>query len=222
MKRNMNYNTHKNGLIWGGLLVLLVFLILNRQIIMLLVNRDVVAIEAFLDNNLLYAYLFLLAIMIIQNSFTVFPLILVITINISLFGFTNGFLWSWISSVIASVIVFYGVRYLFQARLLGKFKPQLLEKVDANGFAYVFQARIFPLVPTSLINILAGLSTVRFWPFLFATAIGNFIYFFILSLIPAGIFSSQFNETIIWIVLVSAVLLYYLIKLVLKRRKASS
>jgi len=222
MKQTTNKITHKKGLIWGGLFLLLVFLILNRQIIMLLVNQDVVAIEAFLDNNLLYAYLFLLVIMIIQNSFTVFPLLLVISINISLFGFTNGFLWSWVSSVIAAILVFYGVRYLFQARLIDKFKPQLLEKIDANGFAYVFQARIFPLVPTSFINILAGLSTVRFWPFLFATAIGNFIYFFILSLIPAGVLSDQFDETIIWVVLVSAILLYYLVKLVRKRRRPSS
>jgi len=214
--------THKKWLVWSGLFLLLIFLILNRQIILLLVNQDVVAIEDFLDNNLIYAYLFLLIIMTIQNSFTIFPLLLVISINISLFGFVNGFLWSWFSSVIAATLVFYGVRYLFQEMLIEKFKPELLEKIDANGFAYVFQGRIFPLVPTSMVNILAGLSTVRFWPFLLGTTFGNFIYFFFLSLIPAGLLSDQLNETVIWIILIGGILLYYLIKLVRKKRKPSN
>ena len=222
MKKSINKFKHKSWLVWFGLFVLLVFLILNRQIILLLIDQDVDAIQDFLDNNLLYAYLFMLVIMIIQNSFTVFPLVLVITINISLFGFANGFLWSWLSSILAAFLVFIGVRYLFQESLIDKFKPELLKKIDANGFAYVFQARIFPLVPTSLVNILAGLSTVRFWPFFFATAIGNFIYFFILSLIPAGLLSDQFNETAIWIILIGAILLYYLFKLVRKRRKQTN
>ncbi|MCZ8537587.1 VTT domain-containing protein [Paenisporosarcina quisquiliarum] len=222
MKEAINKITHKNWLVWGGLLLLLIFLVLNRQIITLLVNRDVEAIQDFLDDNLLYAYMFMLVIMILQNSFTVFPLLLVITINITLFGFIDGFLWSWVSSVIAAIFVFYAVRYLFQERLIEKFKPELLEQIEANGFAYVFQARIFPLVPTSLVNILAGLSTVRFWPFILATTIGNFIYFFILALIPAGLVSEKVNETLIWVILVSVILLYYLFKLVRKKRKLSN
>ena len=79
MKETINKFIPKNWLIWCGLFLLLIFLILNRQIITLLVEQDVVAIEDFLDNNLLYAYLFLLTIMIIQNSFTIFPLVLVIS-----------------------------------------------------------------------------------------------------------------------------------------------
>ena len=219
MKETLNKFTNKNWLVWSGMLLLLIFLIMNRQIITLLFNRDIVATQEFLDDNMLYAVLFMLVIMTLQNSFTVFPLILVISINITLFGFINGFLWSWISSIIAAIVVFYGVRNLFQERLIEKFKPGLLKKIDANGFSYVLQARIFPLVPTSLVNILGGLSTVRFWPFILATTIGNFIYFFALSLIPAGLLSEQINETLIWVVLIGAILAYYLFKLVWKKRK---
>lgn len=219
MKEAFSNITHKNWLIWGGFLLLLIFLIMNRQIITLLVNQDIEATQEFLDDNMLYAVLFMLVIMILQNSFTVFPLLLVISINITLFGFINGFIFSWISSLIAAIAVFYGVRNLFQERLIEKFKPELLKKIDANGFSYVFQARVFPLVPTSLVNILSGLSTVRFWPFILATIIGNFIYFFALSLIPAGLLSEQVNETLIWVVLIGAILAYYLFKLVRKKRK---
>ena len=219
MKEALNKFTNKNWLILGGFLLLLVFLIMNRQIITLLVNQDIEATQDFLDDNMLHAVVFMLVIMILQNSFTVFPLLLVISINITLFGFINGFLWSWISSIIAAIAVFYSVRYLFQERLIAKFKPELLKKIDANGFSYVFQARVFPLVPTSLVNILGGLSTVRIWPFILATTIGNFLFFFALALIPAGLLSEELDETLIWVVLIGAILAYYLFKLVRKKRK---
>ena len=219
MKEALNKFTNKNWLILGGFLLLLVFLIMNRQIITLLVNQDIEATQDFLDDNMLHAVVFMLVIMILQNSFTVFPLLLVISINITLFGFINGFLWSWISSIIAAIAVFYSVRYLFQERLIEKFKPELLKKIDANGFSYVFQARVFPLVPTSLVNILGGLSTVRIWPFILATTIGNFLFFFALALIPAGLLSEELDETLIWVVLIGAILAYYLFKLVRKKRK---
>ncbi len=219
MKEALNKFTNKNWLIWGGFLLLLVFLIMNRQIITLLVNQDIEATQDFLDDNMLHAVVFMLVIMILQNSFTVFPLLLVISINITLFGFINGFLLSWISSIIAAIAVFYSVRYLFQERLIEKFKPELLKKIDANGFSYVFQARVFPLVPTSLVNILGGLSTVRIWPFILATTIGNFLFFFALALIPAGLLSEELDETLIWVVLIGAILAYYLFKLVRKKRK---
>lgn len=222
MKDIIKKVTYRNWLIWSSFFVLFMFLLLNRQILTHLVNGDVLAIREFLIENLLYAYVFMLVIMIIQNTFTVFPLLLVITINITLFGFINGFLWSWISSLIAATIVFYSVRYLFQERLIEKFKKELIEKVDAKGFSYVFQARIFPLVPTSLVNVLGGLSTVRFWPFLLATTFGNFIYFFVLALIPAGLLSDDINETFIWVILVGAILVYYLIKLIVKKHNSST
>lgn len=218
----MSKFTKKQSLIWFGLLFLLLFFVFNQNLITSLINRDVEATRHFLDHHLWYAFLFMFLIMVIQNSFTVFPLILVITINITLFGFMNGFLWSWFSSIIASIAVFYGVRYIFRDMIMEKFNPKLIEKVDANGFAYVFQARIFPFFPTSLVNILAGLSTIRLYPFLFATSIGNFIYFFLLALIPAGIISADLNEYVIWVMILSAVLLYYLFKFFRKKRKLSS
>lgn len=213
--------TWKQWLICIGLLILVLFFIFNKDLITLLLDGDIDEIRHFLTKNLAYAFLFMLFIMVIQNSFTVFPLILVISINISLFGFINGFLWSWITSIVASIIVFYGVRYIFQGIIIKKVNTKLIGKVNANGFSYVFQARIFPFVPTSLVNILAGLSTIRIAPFTIATAFGNFLYFFVLSLIPAGILKADLNEYVIWFMILAAVLLYYLIKFLRNKRKSA-
>ncbi|MFF2753231.1 TVP38/TMEM64 family protein [Psychrobacillus sp. NPDC058041] len=217
MKKIINNLTKKQWLIWGGSLLFALFFLMNRELIMLLIDGNIDAAQTFLKKNMGYALLFLFLVMLIQNSITIFPLILVISLNITLFGFINGFLWSWLTSILASIVVYYCVRYIFQETILEKFHPKLIEKLDTNGFAYVFQARIFPFVPTSLVNILAGLSTIRILPYLLATTIGNFLYFFVLSLIPAGIFFADWNEYVIWIIIVAAIVLYYLIK---KKKKS--
>jgi uncharacterized membrane protein YdjX (TVP38/TMEM64 family) len=217
MKKIINNLTKKQWLIWGGSLLFALFFLMNRELIMLLIDGNIDAAQTFLKKNMGYALVFLFLVMLIQNSITIFPLILVISLNITLFGFINGFLWSWLTSILASLVVYYCVRYIFQETILEKFHPKLIEKLDTNGFAYVFQARIFPFVPTSLVNILAGLSTIRILPYLLATTIGNFLYFFVLSLIPAGIFFADWNEYVIWIIIVVAIVLYYLIK---KKKKS--
>lgn len=221
MKKIMMKLSRKQWLLWGGLLLLLLFFVFNQDLIKLLIDGDVEKIRSFLHKNMSYALIFMALVMLIQNSFTVFPLILVITINVTLFGFLNGFLWSWFTSILSGIIVFYGARYILQDMIIEKFNPKLLEKVDASGFSYVFQARIFPFVPTSLVNILGGLSTIRMLPFLFATVIGNFLYFFVLALIPAGILRTNFNEYVIWVIILAAVLLYYFIKMLMKKRKTN-
>ena len=212
--------TRIQWLIMSGLLLLIVFFLLNEDLIKLLLNGDVETLRTFLNKNMGYALFFMALVMLIQNSFTVFPLILVITINITIFGPINGFLWSWLTSVFASVIVFYCVRYIFQSMIINKFNAKLIEKVDKNGFAYVFQARLFPFVPTSLVNILAGLSTIRIVPFTIATAIGNFLYFFVLALIPIGILSSEMDTYVIIVIIFATALLYYLYKFIFNKKKS--
>ena len=60
---------------------------------------------------------------------------------------------------------------------------------------------MFPFVPTSLVNIVAGLSSVRFWHFLLGTLTGNFIYFFVLALIPSGLLAAELDPDILMILL---------------------
>ncbi len=147
--------------------------------------------------------------MIIQNSFTVIPLILVITINIALFGFLKGFLWSWFSSVVAGAIVFGVIRYLLYDFASRKISAKQLSRIEENGFAYVFSARVMPLVPTSLVNILSGLSSIGLKSFILGTALGNFIYFFLLGLVPAGVISSDVNNYVLAAILIGMLTVFW-------------
>jgi uncharacterized membrane protein YdjX (TVP38/TMEM64 family) len=171
--------------------------------------------------NLVVTLAITLIVMIIQNTFTVIPLILVITVNYTLFGFVNGFLWSWFTSIIGAAVIFMGSRYLFQDWVLKKTNKELITRIEKNGFLFVFQARIMPFVPTSLINILGGISSIHFKPFIMGTAFGNFIYFFVLSLIPAGLMISNVHDYILEGVILISTILYVLYKKKRKRNKGN-
>ncbi|MGF7050069.1 putative membrane protein YdjX (TVP38/TMEM64 family) [Paenibacillus sp. DS2015] len=185
---------------------------MKSGILSALVKVDLNTIREMSDGNLYIALLITLVIMIIQNVFTIIPLILVISLNISLFGLFNGYLWSWITSVIGGVAVFLMSRYWFQDLLLKHLNPkyQKWSAVENKGYLFVFLGRIFPFAPTSLINILAGISTVSLGKFILGTITGNMIYFFILSLFVHGFFSIQFENNIT-IVLCVVILLLALI-----------
>ncbi|MER2236874.1 MAG: TVP38/TMEM64 family protein, partial [Psychrobacillus sp.] len=129
MKKKKTTLSKKQWILIGGFLFLIFFFSINQDLISILLDGDVDKAKTFLDKNIAYALFFMALVMVIQNSFTVFPLILVITINIALFGFVNGFLWSWFTSVLASIIVFYGVRYIFQSMIIHKFDAKIIEKV---------------------------------------------------------------------------------------------
>lgn len=198
-----------------GLLVIAIFIYSNAELFTLVWKSDLDSVIGILKENLLLTFIVTFVLMFVQNSFTIIPLILLLTINVTIFGFIYGYLWSWFTSVVTSGFIFYAARNWFQELLLKKIGEKWQESVVEHGFMYVFTGRIFPLIPTSLINLAAGVSTVTFKDFLLATALGNLIYFFFLSLIPYGLLSVEMNQY----TLAALALLFLLFFMAYKRAK---
>lgn len=151
----------------------------------------------------------MLVIMVIQNVFTLIPLILVISVNISLFGFWNGYLWSWATSVVGGVIVFLAARYWFSEFLMNKLHPRWLDHVERKGPWFVFLGRVIPFIPTSIVNIAAGASVVSLKHFAVGTIIGNLLFFFFMSLVSYGVTSALEQQTIYGAVVVAVIVAVY-------------
>jgi uncharacterized membrane protein YdjX (TVP38/TMEM64 family) len=203
-------------------IILIIFLVVhNTETFRLLRIGDLDSIIISLKNTTFSKFFFTFIIMVIQNSFTIIPLIIIITINYALFGFFNGLLWSWLTSIIAAGIWFYGSRYFFNDWVQKKTNPELLSKMEQNGLLFVFQARIIPFVPTSLINILSGLSSIKFKHFLVGTMFGNLIFFFVLTLIPAGLMEGNMEQNILLgtVLVLVGVVVFYRIRKKQKTRK---
>lgn len=175
-----------------GLFIALLYAVLHAEPLKSLLHVDLREIQTYAEGNTIFLLVVMLIIMIIQNVFTLIPLILVISSNITLFGFGYGFLWSWLTSVVGGVLVYLAARYWlkdFLVRLIqSRWKK---EKMDQRSFAFVFIGRVFPFVPTSLINIASGASNIPLRDFVLGTAFGNLIYFFIMSLLAHGVISAD-------------------------------
>jgi uncharacterized membrane protein YdjX (TVP38/TMEM64 family) len=161
--------------------------------------------------------LFTLLLMTVQNLFTVIPLFLLVTLNISLFDLFGGYLWSWATSIVGAGIAFFMTRYWFQSFFVRYLNQRFRSSVENSSFWVVLIGRILPL-PSSAVNIAAGLSSVGIKPFLYATVLGNMVYILGLSLLSHGMLSLQLQS---WTYMAAALIV--MISLVLhfwkKRRR---
>ncbi len=195
-------------------IILLIFMILffvnlNPELFRSIISGNIQSITSILGDNIAFALFITLMIMLVHNAFPVIPLFLVILINNTLFGFQLGIVWSILTSILCAVIVFLSIRYVLQDLVLKKVNSAILGKVERRGLWFVFGARIFPFAPTSIINGVSGISTIRLSNFTIATALGNIIIFFVYTLIQAELFSKGFNEYVAGIIILSGFIIYY-------------
>lgn len=173
-------------------------------------------IQTLAHNNILLILLIMLVIMVMQNLFTFIPLVLVIATNITLFGFWHGYLYGCFCSVIGSTLIFLSIRYLFQDAFSNSKTKKYQEKIEKNGFLFVLSGRVLPFMPTNLINIASGLSSIKTSHFVIATTVGNMIYGLVLASASFSIILATTHNRLylLLIVLVSliAVLLYRIMK----------
>jgi uncharacterized membrane protein YdjX (TVP38/TMEM64 family) len=190
-----------------SIFLLIMFLFANKDVIQIFLAGDIEEISSSLDEHFLPMFVITFFLMMIQNIITFIPLILILSVNIAFYGFVYGLIWSWFASMVAATLIFICARYFFKERLQKKINDSIKKKAEEKGFMYVLLARIFPFVPTNLVNIVSGISSISFKDFLLATSLGNFVYFFALSLVPLGLFSLNI-ELMLLLIGVSIVIVY--------------
>ncbi len=164
-------------------------------------------IRALAHNNILLICLIMLVIMILQNLFTFIPLVLVIATNITLFGFWHGYLYGCLCSVIGSTLIFLSIRHLFHDAFSNSTATKYHEKIEKNGFLFVLSGRILPFIPTNLINIASGLSTIKTSHFMVATTIGNMVYGLALASASFSIIEAITHHPLYFLIIVLIILL---------------
>lgn len=86
-----------------------------------------------------------------------------------------GTVYAVIGATVGSLIGFLIVRYFFGIYLQEKYARQLKvfnEKFEAHGALYLIFLELLPIMPFSVITIIAGISSVGVWTFTWATAVG--------------------------------------------------
>lgn len=115
--------------------------------------------------------------MIFQSIAAPLPAFFITLTNANLFGWWQGCLLSWASSMAGAVLCFY------IARILGR---DVVEKIctknalaqidgffDKYGKKSILVARLLPFISFDLVSYAAGLTSMKFWGFFLATGLGQ-------------------------------------------------
>lgn len=113
----------------------------------------------------------------------------------AVYGLKYGMIYNILASNLGAVIDFAAARFLgreFVSKILKGRLQKFDENVAAHGFRYIFYLRLVPLFPFLGINFAAGLSRIKFWDYLAASAIGmlpgTFVYtYFSASLLSGAV-----------------------------------
>ncbi|SFF26693.1 Uncharacterized membrane protein YdjX, TVP38/TMEM64 family, SNARE-associated domain [Paenibacillus algorifonticola] len=120
------------------------------------------------------------------------PLLAIVAANANIFGLWFGFLFSWIGVSAGAIGVFWAVRKLgknVKAKVERRFPKsgRFFEWIEHRGFTPLFLLACFPFSPSSLINIVSGLSAVPFRTFIIATVLGKAVMILCVSLLSFDI-----------------------------------
>ena len=123
---------------------------------------------------------------------------MIILANSAAYGLLNGFLYSWIGTSLGSIFVFYIVRKLGGKRIFMKVRnnkqvAKVTTWVEKHGFGPLFLLLCFPFSPSSVINVVAGLSSIRSSQFILAVILGKSVMVFSISYIGDSLTSFAQN-----------------------------
>lgn len=115
--------------------------------------------------------------MVFQSLAAPLPAFLITFANAAIFGWLWGALLSWTSSMVGAAACF-GIARLYGRNTVVKLTGNTaLESVDEFfdkfGAKSILIARLLPFMPFDIVSYAAGLTSMRFWPFILATGLGE-------------------------------------------------
>ncbi|MRH44170.1 TVP38/TMEM64 family protein [Aquibacillus halophilus] len=133
-----------------------------------------------------------------EAFFPFLPLVVFVMTNAAAYGLLQGFLLSWIGASAGAMCVFFIVRKLGEKRFFkwirkNKQVKRVTNWLEKHGFGPLFLLMCFPFSPSSIINVVAGLSKISIQQFALAVLLGKTVMIFTISYIGDSIMSFAKN-----------------------------
>ena len=109
------------------------------------------------------------------GSLIVFPVTALIAATGVAFGPWEGLIWASVATLVASIANYYLARMLpakFADRRLGRWTRRMGNRFKRDGIVAIMIARNIPFAPFTLVNVVAGLASIRFRDYLAGTVLG--------------------------------------------------
>jgi len=161
---------------------------------------------------------------VIESILPILPLAVFITLNIYYFGAIVGFLISWILTCVGCYISFYlfrnKVKFWFDKRIIERNRVRLnklMVAFDKLKFEQLTLLIANPFTPAFMINIVAGLSSMKKRKFIFSILIGKIFLVIFWGFIGTSLIDSLKDPFKILYVVVLSVLAYIVSKIINKK-----
>lgn len=166
-----------------------------NQVASVLGSANVDAVVAFIRSYGAYAMVFSFALMVFQSVLAPLPAFLITFANAAIFGWWQGAILSWTSSMAGAALCFYLARALGRdtvEKYAGKGALASVEGYfEKYGSRTILICRLLPFVSFDAISYFAGLTPIKFWPFFIATGVGQLpatiIYSYVGGMLTGGV-----------------------------------
>lgn len=156
---------------------------------------DVASVKAYILSFGIWAPIASFLLMIFQSVAAPLPAFLITFANAGLFGWVKGAMLSWSSAMAGAVLCFYIARWYGRGTVEKLTSRQALEHVDAFFEQYgnyaVLIARLLPFISFDIVSYAAGLTSMSFWSFFWATGLGQLpatlVYSYVGGMLTGGV-----------------------------------
>ncbi|WP_330396885.1 TVP38/TMEM64 family protein [Anaeromicrobium sediminis] len=148
-----------------------------NEVVILMKSLNVDAVKAYILSFGIWAPIVSFLLMIFQSVAAPLPAFLITFSNAALFGWVKGALLSWFSAMAGAVLCFYIAKFFGRdvaEKLTSKYALESVDVFfDKYGKYAILIARLLPFVSFDIVSYAAGLTSMSFWSFFWATGIGQ-------------------------------------------------
>lgn len=188
-------------LLKGMILIIVIIMVLNKpfqiaikEIFFILSSLNVDIVRGYILSFGIWAPVVSSLLMIFQSIVAPLPAFMITFANAGLFGWVNGAILSWVSSMIGASICFWLSKKLgrnFIEKLSSKFALDSIDMFfNKHGKYAVIIARLLPFISFDIVSYGAGLTSMKFGSFIVATGIGQLpatiIYSYVGGMLTGG------------------------------------
>jgi len=178
-KFNNYFNTHKIKILIAIWLVLSVIILrymgIGKYMSLENIKAHTEYIKNFIADNYVLSVIIYITILI-AASFLSIPITVMLNLVAGFFfGVFAGALYANIGTVLGASLSFLTFRYLLGNFVREKYADKLKDfnaHIEKKGYSYLLALQFFPATPIMLINICAGLTSLRLWTFMWTTSVG--------------------------------------------------
>lgn len=164
-------------------LLLLLYLLVTplrngiNQAVLLISQIDIDAIKAYILSFGVWAPVISFLLMVLQSLAAPLPAFMLTFANAALFGWVKGALLSWSSAMAGAVLCYYIAKLYGRSaveKLVNRFALAEADKFFSRYGKYaILIARLLPFISFDIVSYAAGLTSISFWEFFWATGLGQ-------------------------------------------------